>query len=46
MGLLETIMKFGLEKYDVIFDRIRYLMKLKTVITFDFLIIMQNANGH
>ena len=38
---IKYLVLFGLEKYDVIFDRIRYLMKLKTVITFDFLIIMQ-----
>ena len=43
---IKYLVLFGLEKYEVIFDRIRYLMKLKTVITFDFLIIMQNANGH
>ena len=34
---------FGLEKYDAIYDRIRYLIGLKSGITYIFLIIMQKS---
>ena len=34
---------FGLEKYNAIYDRIRYLIRIKSRIRF-FLIIMQKSN--